>query len=83
MKIETIVGAVVAALILFISSITTLFTENPELTFMQIKEATWVSIIGGALVAFLKDYQAISSRRLVSKLTGGKPYEPEPTKGAK
>lgn len=67
--INTIIGALIAALILFISSIVTLFTENPDLTFEAIRQSTWVSIIGGAVVAFLKDYQALSTRRLVSKVT--------------
>lgn len=66
---NTIIGAVVAALILFASSIVTLFTADPNLTFDQITTATWVSVAGGALIAFLKDYQALSTRRLVDKLT--------------
>ena len=66
---NTVIGAAVAALILFISSLVTLFTNNPELTFGQITTATWVSIVGGAAAAFLKDFQAISARRLVNKLT--------------
>lgn len=70
MNINSFVGALIAALILFISSITTLFVENPELTFAMIKQSSWVSIVGGAVVAFLKDYQAISTRRLVNKFTG-------------
>lgn len=69
MNINTIIGALIAALILFISSITTLFMENPELTFGAIKQSSWVSIVGGAAVAFLKDYQAITTRRIVNKVT--------------
>ena len=69
MNLNTIIGALIAALILFISSITTLFMENPELTFGAIKQSSWVSIVGGAAVAFLKDYQAITTRRVVNKLT--------------
>ena len=67
---NTLVSALIAALILFLSNIVTLFTENPELTFDQVATATWVSIVGGALVAFLKDFQAINTRRLVNKVTG-------------
>jgi len=66
---NTIIGAVIAALILFASSIVTLFTADPNLTFADIATATWVSIVGGALIAFLKDYQALTTRRLVDKLT--------------
>ena len=70
MNINTLVGALVAALILFGSSVVTLFTANPELTFTDFSTAMWVSLVGGAAVAFLKDYQAISARRLVNKVTG-------------
>lgn len=70
MKMTTVGGALVAALILFISSIVTLFVNDPELTFGAISQATWVSVVGGALVAFLKDYQAVSTRRVIGKLTG-------------
>jgi len=67
---NTILGALIAALILFGSSVVTLFTNNPDLTFAELATATWVSLVGGAAVAFLKDYQSISARRLVNKLTG-------------
>lgn len=70
MKIETTGGAIVAALILVASNIVTLFTNTPELTFGAISQATWVVIIGGAIVAFGKDYQALSTRRLIGKVTG-------------
>jgi hypothetical protein len=66
---NTIIGALIAALILFGSSVVTLFTNNPELTFADLTTATWVSLVGGAAVAFLKDYQAISTRRLVNRVT--------------
>lgn len=67
---NTIVGALIAALILFVSSAVTLFTNNPDLTFAQLSTATWVSLVGGALVAFFKDYQALSVRRRVNAITG-------------
>lgn len=70
MSVNTAVGALIAALILFGTNLATLFAENPELTFGDIKTSAWVSIVVGALVAFLKDYQAISTRRLVNKVTG-------------
>jgi len=69
MNLNTLIGALIAALILFASNLVTLFAENPELTFGMIKQSAWVSIVGGAFVAFLKDYQAISTRRLVNKVT--------------
>ncbi len=66
---NTLIAALVAALILFGSSIVTLFTADPTLTFADLTTATWVSIGGGAAIAFLKDYQAITTRRLVNKVT--------------
>lgn len=70
MNVNTLVGALIAASILFISSTVTLFASNPELTFSDLTTATWVSLLGGAAVAFFKDYQALTTRRLVNKVTG-------------
>jgi len=67
---NTLIGAAIAALILFASSTVTLFTNNPDLTFADLSTATWVSLLGGVGVAFLKDYQALTTRRLVNKVTG-------------
>ncbi len=67
---NTIIGALIAALILFGSSVVTLFTNNPEMTFADLSTATWVSLVGGAAVAFLKDYQALTTRRWANKVTG-------------
>ena len=64
-----LIGALVAALILFMSSMVTLFTNDPTLEFGGISTAVWVSIGGGAMIAFLKDFQAISTRRLINKAT--------------
>jgi len=43
--------------------------NNPEFTFAMITQAAWVGIVVGAVVQFLKDYQALSTRRLVNKVT--------------
>jgi hypothetical protein len=67
---NTILGAVIAALILLATSLVALFTADPNLTFAELTTATWVSILGGAAIAFFKDYQALTTRRLVNKLTG-------------
>jgi hypothetical protein len=64
-----LIGALIAALILFLSSMVTLFTNDPALEFNVIPTAVWVSIGGGAAIAFLKDYQAITTRRLINKAT--------------
>jgi hypothetical protein len=72
MNTNTLIGAVVAAAILFVSSMVTLFTNDPYLEFDMISTAVWVSIGGGALVAFLKDYQSITTRRFIAKATKSK-----------
>jgi len=68
--VNTLIGALVAALVLFMSSMVTLFTNDPTLEFSQISTAVWVSIVGGAAVAFLKDYQSLSTRRVINNFTG-------------
>ncbi len=73
MKMETVGGALIAAGILFVSSVVTLFTNDPNLTFGELSQATWVSLVGGTAVAFLKDYQAVSTRRIISGLKFGEP----------
>jgi len=66
---NTFIGALTAALILFLSSMVTLFTNDPYLEFSGITTAVWVSVGGGAAVAFLKDFQAISTRRMLNRVT--------------
>ena len=70
MNVNTLTGAAIASAILFGSSVVTLFTSNPDLTFADLTTATWVSLVGGAAVAFFKDYQALTVRRTVNKISG-------------
>lgn len=63
------IGALMAAAILFISSMVTLFANNPALEFSGISTAVWVSICGGAVLVFIKDFQSITARRLINKAT--------------
>jgi len=67
---NTVVGALIAALISFGNALLALYMNDPELTFAMITQAAWVGMIVGAVVQFLKDFQAISSRRLINKITG-------------
>ena len=67
---NTIVGALLAAGLNFATAIVALFMNDVDMTFALIKQATWVSLVGGALIQFIKDYQALSTRRLVNKVTG-------------
>lgn len=71
-QFEVIVGALIAALILLLSNIVTLFNQDANLTFAMIKQSAWVAIAGGALIQFLKDYQAVSTRRAISAFIPGR-----------
>lgn len=70
MNVNTIVGALVAALILFFTGMLALLqTEGIEVV-SDIGQIAWIVLSIGALISFLKDYQAISARRLINKITG-------------
>jgi hypothetical protein len=70
MKVETIGGALIAAIILFITGFLALFQQDGVQSWRDISEAGWWVLGGGAALSFFKDYQALSARRLLSKLTG-------------
>ena len=70
MNTNTIIGALLATLIGFGNALLALYMNDPNLTFGMITQAAWVGMIVGAIIQFLKDYQAISARRLVNKITG-------------
>ena len=69
---NTLLGACTAASILFLSSLVTLFTNDPTMEFDQISTAVWMSVGGGAAIAFLKDFQSLTARRFISRATGSK-----------
>lgn len=69
-RVDTTLGAVTAAAILIVGQFVALFTENPELTVADIKQATWIAIVGGGLLAFLKDFNAVSFRRAAAGVRG-------------
>lgn len=66
---NTFIGALTAAVVLFLSSMVTLFTNDSTLEFSGISTAVWVSVGGGAAIAFLKDYQSLSTRRMINRVT--------------
>lgn len=70
MNLNTIVGAAIAALILFFTGMLALLQTEGISTISDIGQIAWIVLGVGALVSFLKDYQAISTRRLVNKITG-------------
>ncbi len=70
MKIETIGGAAIAALILFITGFLAVFQQEGIGSVKDIAEGTWWVLLGGAALSFAKDYQALSARRLLANMTG-------------
>ncbi len=70
MKTETITGAFVATLIAFVTAFLALLQTPGIDGISDIPESAWWVLLGGGAVTFLKDYQALSARRAISKLTG-------------
>jgi len=70
MNLNTLVGAVIAALILFFTGMLALLQTEGVESISDIGQIPWIVLGVGSLVSFLKDYQAISTRRLVNKITG-------------
>ncbi len=70
MKIETIGGALIAALILFVTGFMALLQQEGVASWRDISEVAWWILGGGSLLSFLKDFQALSTRRVIAKITG-------------
>ena len=70
MKIETIGGAVIATLIVLVTGFTAIMQQEGVNGIGDVSEAAWWALAGGALLSFLRDYQAPSTRRLIGKMTG-------------
>ena len=70
MKIENVTGALIAAIILFVTGFVAIL-QLPEIdSWRDITSSVWLVLSSGALLSFLKDYQALWSRRTIAKLTG-------------
>jgi len=70
MNLNTVVGAFIAALILFFTGMLALLQTEGVQSISDISQVAWIVLGVGSLVSFGKDYQAISTRRLVNKITG-------------
>ena len=66
---NTIIGAIISALIGFIGGVAALFASNQQLEFAGVPTAAWVVLGGTALVAFLKGTQSLTVRRAINKIT--------------
>ncbi len=69
MNMETVSGAAIAALISFGNALLALFMNDTEMTLGMVSQAAWIGMVVGASVQFLKDYQALSTRRVIGKMT--------------
>ena len=69
-KLNTILGALVAALILFLTGMLALMQTPGVASVGDIGQIAWIVLGVGALISFLKDFQSISARRLINKVTG-------------
>ncbi len=69
-KLNTILGALVASLILFLTGMLALLQVPGVESVGDIGQIAWIVLSVGALISFLKDFQSISTRRLINKVTG-------------
>lgn len=66
---NTVIGALIAALILLGTGLLALFQQEEIASITDIPEATWWVLGLGALLSFGKDFQAIWSRKMINKVT--------------
>ncbi len=67
---NTILGAFVATIIALLTAALALLS-GPQVTSLgDITGLQWVILLIGGALTFFKDFQAISARRLVNKVTG-------------
>ena len=67
---NTILGAFVATIIALLTAALALLS-GPQITSVgDITTLQWVILAIGGAITFFKDFQAISARRLVNKVTG-------------
>ncbi len=70
MKIETIGGAAIAAMILFLTGMLALLSQDGVTEIGDISQLSWIILGVGALISFGKDFQALSIRRGLASVTG-------------
>jgi hypothetical protein len=67
---NTIVGALVAMIIAMLTAALALMSGEEVTQLSDISTLQWTILIIGGLITFFKDFQAITTRRLVNKVTG-------------
>jgi hypothetical protein len=66
---NTIIGALIAALIAFGTGAIALLTQEGVQNLSDISTVAWLVLGIGAGITFLKDFQAISTRRIINTVT--------------
>lgn len=73
MKTENVLGAAIAAVIGFLTAMLALLVQDGVNSIGDISQLAWIVAGVGALIAFLKDYQAINTRKAIANITGEGP----------
>lgn len=67
---NTIVGAFVATIVALLTAALALLSGEAVISLSDISGLQWTILLIGGAITFFKDFQAISARRLVNKVTG-------------
>jgi len=67
---NTIVGAFVAFVIAILTASLALLSGDNVTSLADISSLQWIILLIGGAITFGKDFQAISTRRLVNRVTG-------------
>ena len=67
---NTILGALIATIIALLTASLALLSGETVTSLSDISSLQWIILLVGGAITFFKDFQAISARRLVNKVTG-------------
>lgn len=67
---NTIVGAFIATVIALLTAALALLSGDTITSLSDISSLQWTILLIGGAITFFKDFQAITARRLVNKVTG-------------
>lgn len=67
---NTVIGALIATIIAMATAALALLSGPDVTSLSDISGLQWTILLIGGLITFGKDFQAISARRLVNKVTG-------------
>ena len=70
MSANTIIGALLAAIVTGLTATLALLTGEGVTQLSDISTLQWVIMLVGVALAFFKDFQALTVRRLANKMTG-------------